>query len=208
MFSHSDGFSSKTDEELVFLAQSGVAPAEAFLLDRLKSQAEKTASVFYGKYSQYCTLGLLDKDDLYQEGLLGLLSAVYSYRPDKNTAFRTYASVCISNQIKAAIKSANSKKNLPFGSLLSIDDTVIPATESVEDLFIFNETEEVLNSFLQKELSALELSVIRLFLQDMSYKDISEKLNIPVKSVDNAIQRIRGKLRDFLTNDDHNSFTV
>ena len=97
------------------------------------------------------------------------------------------------------IKSANSKKNLPFGSLLSIDDTAIPATESVEDLFIFNETEEVLNSFLTKELSALELSVIRLFLQDMSYKDISEKLDIPVKSVDNAIQRIRGKLKEFLT---------
>lgn len=199
MFSHSDGFSSMTDEELVFLAQSGNSPAETFVLDKFKAQAEKTASVFYGKYQHYCTLGLLDKDDLYQEGLLGLLSAVYSYRPDRNTVFRTYASVCISNQIKATIKSANSKKNLPFGSLLSIDDTAIPATESVEDLFIFNETEEVLNSFLTKELSALELSVIRLFLQDMSYKDISEKLDIPVKSVDNAIQRIRGKLKEFLT---------
>ena len=103
------------------------------------------------------------------------------------------------NQIKAAIKSANSKKNLPFGSLLSIDDTTVPATESVEDLFIFNETQEVLNSFLSEELSPLELSVIRLFLQDMSYKDISENLGVPVKSVDNAIQRIRGKLREFLT---------
>ncbi len=78
MFSHSDGFSSMTDEELVFLAQSGDTPAETFILDKFKTQAEKTASVFYGKYQQYCTLGLLDKDDLYQEGLLGLLSAVYS----------------------------------------------------------------------------------------------------------------------------------
>ena len=199
MFSHSDGFLSKTDEELVFLAQSDNAPAESLILDRFKAQAEKTAAVFYSKHQKYCNLGLLDKDDLYQEGLLGLLSTIYSYRPDKNTAFRTYASVCISNQIKAAIKSANSKKNLPFGSLLSIDDTTVPATESVEDLFIFNETQEVLNSFLSEELSALELSVIRLFLQDMSYKDISEKLGIPVKSVDNAIQRIRGKLREFLT---------
>lgn len=196
-----DGFPSMTDEELVFLAQSDRTNAESLLLDRFKSQAEKTAQIFYAKYQQYCTLGLLDKDDLYQEGLLGLLSAIYSYRSDKNTSFRTYASVCISNQIKAAIKSANSKKNLPFGSLLSIDDTVIPATESVEDSFIFNETEEVLNSFLNKELSSLELSVVRLFLQDMSYRDISDKLGIPVKSVDNAIQRIRGKLREFLTND-------
>ena len=201
MFSHSDGFLEKTDEELVFLAQSDNTPAETFLLDKFKIQAEKTAAIFYSKHQQLCSLGLLDKDDLYQEGLLGLLSAIYSYRADKNTAFRTYASVCISNQIKAAIKSANSKKNLPFGSLLSIDDTTVPVTESVEDLFIFNETREVLNSFLSEELSALELSVIRLFLQDMSYKDISEKLSIPVKSVDNAIQRIRGKLREFLTSD-------
>ena len=199
MLSHSDGFLSKTDEELVFLAQSDNAPAESLILDKFKAQAEKAAAVFYSKYQKYCALGLLDKDDLYQEGLLGLLSAIYSYRPDRGTAFRTYASVCISNQIKAAIKSANSKKNLPFGSLLSIDDTTVPATESVEDSFIFNETQEVLNSFLSEELSALELSVIRLFLQDMSYKDISEALGIPVKSVDNAIQRIRGKLREFLT---------
>ncbi len=200
MFSHTNGFSPVTDEELVRLAQSGETEAESRLLDKFKITAEKTASVFFSKYQKYCTLGLLDKDDLYQEGLLGLLSAIYSYLPDKNASFRTYASVCISNQIKAAIKSANSKKNVPFGSLLSIEDTVIPATESVEDSFIFNETEEVLNSFLNKELSDLELSVVRLFLQDMSYKEISEKLLIPVKSVDNAIQRIRGKLREFLDN--------
>lgn len=200
MFSHTNGFECVTDEELVRLAQSGDTSAETCLLDRFKISAEKTASVFFSKYQQYCTLGLLDKDDLYQEGLLGLLSAIYSYLPDKNASFRTYASVCISNQIKSAIKSANSKKNVPFGSLLSIEDTVIPATESVEDSFIFNETEEVLNSFLNKELSVLELSVVRLFLQDMSYKEISEKLLIPVKSVDNAIQRIRGKLREFLDN--------
>ena len=198
MLSHINAFAGITDEELVRLAQSCEAPAESCLLDRFKETAKKTASVFFSKYPDYCSLGLLDKDDLYQEGLLGLLSAIYSYRPDKNTSFRTYASVCISNQIKAAVKSANSKKNVPFGNLLSIDDTAVPATESVEDSFIFNETEEVLNSFLNEELSALELSVIRLFLQDMSYKSISEQLHIPVKSVDNAIQRIRAKLKDFL----------
>lgn len=201
MFSHTNGFLQMTDEELVRLAQSGNTPAESCLLERFKASAEITASVFFSKYQSYCTAGILEKDDLYQEGLLGLLSAIYSYLPEKNTSFRTYASVCVSNRIKASIKSANSKKNLPFGSLLSIDDTIIPATESVEDIFIFNETEEALDSFLNKELSPLEFSVIRLFLQDKSYKDISESLNISVKSVDNAIQRIRGKLRDFLISD-------
>lgn len=201
MFPETNVFSQMTDEELVALAQSGNTPAESSLLERFKSAAETTASVFFSKYRTYCTSGLLEKDDLYQEGLLGLLSAVYSYQPEKNTSFRTYSSVCIANRIKATIKASNSRKNLPFGSLLSIDDTVIPSTESVEDLFIFNETEEALDSFLCKELSPLELSVIRLFLQDKSYKDISEGLDIPVKSVDNAIQRIRGKLRDFLSSE-------
>ncbi len=201
MFSDANVFLQMTDEEIVALAQSGNTPAETCLLERFKASAEITASVFYSKYQSYCTAGILEKDDLYQEGLLGLLSAIYSYLPEKNTSFRTYASVCISNRIRASIKSSNSKKNLPFGSLLSIDDSIVPSTESVEDLFIFNETEEALDNFINKELSSLELSVIRLFLQDESYKDISVKLDISVKSVDNAIQRIRGKLREFLNND-------
>ena len=201
MFSHSNDFSQHTDEELVGLAQSGETTAESLILDRFKNQTDRTACVFYSRYQAFCTSGLLDKDDLYQEGLLGLLSAIYSYKTDKNTSFRTYASVCIANQIKAAIKSANSKKNLPFGNLLSLEDTVIPATESVEEEFISNETEEVLNSFLHEELSSLELSVVRLFLQDLPYKDISERLGISPKSVDNAIQRIRAKLKEFLDTD-------
>ena len=189
------------DEELVKAAQTGNLPAESCLIDRFKDTAEKTAGVLHSKYSSYCTLGLLDKDDLYQEGLLGLLSAIYSFRSDRNTSFRTYASVCISNKILFAIRTANSKKNVPFGNLLSIEDTVIPATESVEDYFISNETLEDLDSFMNNELSPLELSVVRLFLQDMTYKDISEKLEITTKSVDNAIQRIRTKLKEFLDTD-------
>ena len=199
MFSYSDAFLQMTDEELVQLAQSGNTSAEALILERFKASAQTTASVFFSKYRSYCTAGILEKDDLYQEGLLGLLSAIYTYLPEKNTAFRTYASVCITNGIKASIKSSNSRKNLPFGNLLSIDDVIIPSEESVEDAFIFNETREALGDFLNSELSSLELSVIRLFLQDKSYKDISERLGISVKSVDNAIQRIRGKLRDFLS---------
>ena len=201
MFSQTNDFSQYTDEELVGLAQSGETTAESHILDRFKKQTEKTANIFHSRYLSFCTSGLLDKDDLYQEGLLGLLSAIYSFRGDKNTSFRTYASVCTSNQIKAAIKAANSKKNLPFGNLLSLEDTVIPATESVEEAFISNETEEVLNTFLHEELSPLELSVVRLFLQDLPYKEISEELGISLKSVDNAIQRIRTKLKEFLDND-------
>lgn len=198
MFPDKSSFSQMNDEELVLLAQSGNSDAEAYLIERFKSSAEKSAGVYLARYSSYCSLGLLDKDDLYQEGLLGLLSAIYSFRSDRSTAFRTYASVCIANQIKLAIRDANSKKNVPFGNLVSIDDAVIASPETAEDSFISNESYKALNDFLGKELSGLELSVIRLFLQDMSYKDISEKLEISVKSVDNAIQRIRAKFKEYI----------
>ena len=198
MLSLKSRFSQMNDEELVRMAQAGEPDAEACLLERFKDSAQRTAGVFYSKYSSSCSLGLLDTDDLYQEGLLGLLSAIYSYRDDKSTSFRTYSSVCISNQIKLAIRNANSKRNVPFGNLLSIDETVIASPESVEDLFISNETQEAMNEFLKNELSELELSVVRLFLHDMSYKDIAEKLGISVKSVDNAVQRIRSKIKGHL----------
>ena len=201
MLSDKNSFSKMNDEELVAAAQTGNLPAEACLLERFKDAAKKTAGVLHSKNSSLCTLGLLDKDDLYQEGLIGLLSAIYSFRSDKNTSFRTYASVCISNNIMFAIRTANSKKNVPFGNLLSIEEAVIPATESVEDSFISNENLEDLYSFINRELSPLELSVVRLFLQDKSYKEISEKLGISAKSVDNAIQRIRTKLKEFLDTD-------
>lgn len=201
MLSEKNSFSQTNDEELVLKAQAGHSGAEGCLIERFKDTAERTAGVFYSKYLPYCNLGLLDKDDLYQEGLLGLLSAIYSYKQGKGSSFRTYASVCIGNRIKLAIRDANSKKNVPFGNLVSIDDTVIASPESTEDSFISNETQEAFDDFINRELSALEKSVIRLFLQDMSYKDISDKLEISVKSVDNAIQRIRTKFREYLDND-------
>ncbi len=199
MLSDKSSFSQMNDEELVHKAQTGDSSAEAFLLERFKDTAGRTACIFYSKYTSYCTLGLLDRDDLYQEGLIGLLSAIYSYKQNKGTAFRTYASVCICNRIKLAIRNANSKRNVPFGNLVPIDEAVIASPESAEDSFILNETEQALNDFISSELSELELSVVRLFLQDMSYKDISERLQISQKSVDNAIQRIRTKLKEHIS---------
>lgn len=198
MISDTSDFSRSKDEELVKLAQSGDTQAETLIFERYKKEVISTAKFYFSKFSAYCLSGLLDFDDIHQEGLLGLLSAIYSFRPEKNVTFRTYSAKCISNAIKAAVKAASSKKNTPVGNVVPLDDIDIPAPGSVEDSLIDDEDTEMLNRFLQTELSALEYSVLRLFLKECSYKNISETLEISEKSVDNAIQRIRGKISRFL----------
>lgn len=198
MFSDSDIFSSLTDEELVKLAQNGDTAAESYIFSRYKTDVSSTAKYYFSKFSAFCLTGLLEYDDIHQEGLLGLLSAIYSFKEEKNVTFRTFSAKCISNAIKAAVKTATSKKNNPVENIISLDDIYIPAPGSVEDSIIDDEDTAELNSFLITELSALEHSVLRLFLSEFSYKKISETLNISEKSVDNAIQRIRGKIGRFL----------
>lgn len=191
-------FSHLTDEELVKIAQSGDEKAETLIFERYKNDVTGASKHYFLKFSNYCLQGLLDYDDIHQEGLLGLLSAIYSFCEEKNVSFRTYSSKCISNAIKAAVKTASSKKNSPVGNKIPLDEIDIPAPTTVEESLIDVEDEENLNRFLQTELSTLEYSVLRLFLSEYSYKKISETLNISEKSVDNAIQRIRGKINRFL----------
>ncbi len=193
-------FSHLTDEELVKTSQSGNEKAEALIFERYKGDVTVAAKSYFLKFSGYCLQGLLDYDDIHQEALLGLLSAIYSFREDKKVTFRTYASKCISNAIKAAIKSATSKKNSPAVNKVPLDEIEIPSPVTVEDSLIDDENEENLNTFLHTELSSLEYSVLRLFLSELSYKSIAESLGVSEKSVDNAIQRIRGKINRFLNN--------
>ncbi len=198
MLSDTSTFSKLTDEDLVKLSRDGNQNAETVIFERYKKSVRSTAEFYHSRYSAFCLLGLLDIDDIYQEGLLGLLSAIYSFRPEKNVTFRTYSAKCISNSIKAALKTATSKKNIPVGTAVPLDDIEIPSPVSVVDSLIDDEDTQALNRFLQTELSALEHSVLRLFLAEYSYRQISEALGIAEKSVDNAIQRIRGKINRFL----------
>lgn len=198
MFSDPDIFSRLSDEELVRLAQNGDTAAESFIFTRYKSNVIATAKYYFSKFSAFCLTGLLEYDDLHQEGLLGLWSAIYSFKEEKKVTFRTYSAKCISNAIKAAVKTATSKKNNPVENIIPLDDIYIPAPGSVEDSIIDDEDTEELNGFLKSELSAFEHSVLRLFLSEFSYKKISEDLDVSEKSVDNAIQRIRGKIGRFL----------
>ncbi|MBE6791767.1 MAG: sigma-70 family RNA polymerase sigma factor [Ruminococcaceae bacterium] len=200
MFSNPDVFSGLTDEELVKRAQNGDTAAESYIFSRYKSSVISTAKYYFSKFSAFCLTGLLDYDDLHQEGLLGLWSAIYSFKDEKNVTFRTYSAKCIANAIKAAVKTATSKKNNPVENIIPLDDIYIPAPISVEASVIDDEDIKELNSFLKTELSDFEYSVLRLFLSEFSYKKISENLKVAEKSVDNAIQRIRGKINRFLNN--------
>ncbi len=198
MTSIPDDFYQWTDEVLVKHAQSGMINAEKCIFERYRETVKATAAAFTSNFATYCALASLEFDDLFQEGLLGLLSAIYSFREEKKVSFRTFASKCISNSIRAVIKNSTVKKRNPTGGLISLSDIDITVSFSPEDKIISEEETAVLYDFLNSSLSSLELSVIRMYLAGASYKDISVRLGISEKTVDNALQRIRSKLSRFL----------
>ena len=144
----------------------------------------------------------LDADDLCQEGLLGLFGAARSYRPDFGTSFRTYAGICIENRMVSACRVAAGRKNLPLNNFVSLsaDQNLesFVTTDQVanpETLLIDRESVENVRRRINQSLSKMEQQVLLLYLGGRSYEEISVELNISVKAVDNAIQRVRRKLK-------------
>ncbi len=148
-----------------------------------------------------------EMDDLSQEGMIGLFKAMRDYQPEKETSFATFAGVCIRRQIQNAITNSNRKKHVPLNSYVSLymnseeDDNfmleerlVTSREEDPEKLLIAKEQQKDRNERIRKELSKLEKQVLTLYLQGMSYEAIAEHLGKTEKAVDNALQRIRGKL--------------
>lgn len=198
MTSKTDKLTDFTDEALVRLAINGDANAEKYITERYRDTVKITAASYTSHYISKLSPASLEFDDLFQEGLTGLMSAIYSFREDKNASFRTYAEKCISNRILTALKSVTRKKSTPPGGIVSLEDIEIPSDFSPEEKVISEETAEDIYVFLNNGLSSLEKSVIHLYLSGESYINISDKLNITEKSVDNAVQRVRSKLRGFL----------
>jgi len=184
-----------SDEELCLLAASGAAGAEELLISRYIRTVRMSARPFF------LTGG--DGEDLIQEGMLGLLVAVRSYRSDKNTAFKTYAEVCIKRRIYSAIRTAAAEKNLPLNKAISFnplsfsdsEETVL-SEQSVpdpEEVLIGREQAKERVLQLGNDLSDMESAVLELYLLGLSQREIAVKLGKNVKSVDNAVQRIRQK---------------
>jgi len=147
-----------------------------------------------------------DSEDLIQEGMLGLLSAIRTYDPNKGAKLSTYAEYCIRRRIYSAIKMASGNKHTPLNSYISLESSQLDEnnTQSTyflrvpEDFVIAREQAGEVEKLLYGALSRFESGVLELYLEGLSYKDMAIRLNKPEKSIDNAVQRIRNKLSQIL----------
>lgn len=185
---------SPADEHLVVDAKSGDDEAMAILVTRMLPLIRRTASGF----RTFCGI---DAEDLMQEGLIGLLCAVRSFDNRKAASFRTYAGVCISNSIRSAVRKTRNSGVIPDKIKVSIEEAVSLRSDTLDDpqdIIVGIEEASRLRESMDKQLSGTELSVLKLYLLGDSYSVIAEKLSLPNgKSVDNALQRIRKKLKSF-----------
>ena len=148
-----------------------------------------------------------DGEDLIQEGMIGLLSAIRTFDPTKDVSFKTYAEMCIRNRLYTAIKSASRFKHIPLNDYISFesskfDEIKPPASYMLrdpEELVIARERVDEITECLKGALSSLESEVLGLYLKGMSYEEIASEIMRTAKSVDNAVQRIRKKLAHYNT---------
>ena len=186
------GFLEFSDEQLLKMVQDGSALPVSVLVAR-------HSVIVRAKAARYNGAGV-DSDDLAQEGMLGLLSAIYSFNPELGVPFTAYASICVSNSISSYLKSSARLKHLPLNDFRELDSNIIDFSQSPEDLVIDRDELEGLKKLIFSQLSGREKSVITLYLAGCSYDEIAENLDTSVKSVDNALQRVRRKLRKSVIN--------
>jgi RNA polymerase sporulation-specific sigma factor len=135
-----------------------------------------------------------DTEDLIQEGMIGLLSAIFHFDPSREIPFPAYAARCIRSRIISAIRAGEAAKHAPLNQALCLDDAVVPVnTQEPEDLLIARETLDESLAALQQQLSTMECQVLELYLEGCSTAEIARQLERKEKSIDNAIQRIRRK---------------
>lgn len=179
-----------TDEELVLRAANGDDAAMALLIATVTPIARAKASGFASPR--------VSGDDLVQEGMLGFLDAVKTYDASKGSSFKTYAEVCINNRIVSAVRTSFNNKNAALSSALPYEPEKVDEADSGADpanIVSEKEDSEHLRDILSQGLSDFEKQVVDLRLMDMSYSQIAEKLGCSEKAVDNALQRIRKKMR-------------
>jgi RNA polymerase sporulation-specific sigma factor len=179
-----------TDKDLVIAAQNGNAHSLDILLERYRGIVKVKAYSFVPRG--------LERDDMLQEGMIGLFKAIRDYKLDARTSFRSFADVCIDRQIVTAIRAATRKKHAPLNSYLPLSvaeaTEVKEATSPLRRLIAAENLNETKDSF-EEMLTDREVSVIRLRMAGKSYRDIAVKLSISQKSVDNALSRAKNKLK-------------
>ncbi|MCR4923056.1 MAG: sigma-70 family RNA polymerase sigma factor [Lachnospiraceae bacterium] len=184
-----------TDEELVCRYNEGDREALQELLERHKKTVRKIISV-----NNFFILGG-DSDDIIQEGMIGLVYAIRSFDGEKGVKFVTHASRCIKNHIIDAIRRDRAEKNLVLNQALPLDesgDDNLRGMDSVEDTVLNNEKADKLDAIIKQSLSPLEKEVYEMYIKGMKYGEISKALGKEKKTVDNATQRLREKIRRIL----------
>ncbi len=197
-------FDNMTDEEIVYEAANDDHGALEYLINKYKNFVKCKAR-------SYFLIGA-DREDIIQEGMIGLYKAVRDFNPDKLSSFRAFAELCITRQIITAIKTATRQKHIPLNSYVSLnkplydedsDRTLLDILSGVkisdpEELVISQEEFEDIESKMEEILSKLEWQVLMAYLGGKSYQEIAKDLKRHVKSIDNALQRVKRKLEKYL----------
>ena len=192
------------DEALIEAARNNDETALELLIDRYKSFVKAKARTYF-------LIGA-DREDIIQEGMIGLYKAIRDFKGDKLSSFRAFAELCITRQIITAIKTATRQKHLPLNSYVSLNKPVYDedsertlidiiskdAVTDPEELMINREDVKGIEKKMNEVLSALEMEVLSLYLQGRSYHEIATMLDRHVKSIDNALQRVKRKLEKYL----------
>lgn len=194
------------DEEIINRIRNGCEWGIEHLIEKYKP-------VVRAKSRSYFLVGA-DREDIVQEGMIGLFKAIRDYREDKSIPFRTFAEMCITRQIITAIKTATRQKHIPLNSYISLnkrlfdedsDKMLIEMLQEVsvtdpEELFISKEDYSVIENKMLELLSPFEKQVLTMYLSGIAYQEIARQLNKPVKSIDNALQRLKKKIEKSLLN--------
>lgn len=200
-------FKDKSDEEIVVEAKEKSSRAQEYLISKYENFVKS-------KSKSYFLIGA-DKEDIYQEGMIGLYKAIRDFNPEKLTSFRAFAELCITRQIITAIKTATRQKHIPLNTYISLnkpiyeeesDRTLIDVLSELkitdpEELIIGKEQVEHMEGKMDKVLSDLEKEVLQSYLDGKSYQEIASDLDRQAKSIDNALQRVKRKLEKCLYTD-------
>lgn len=198
------GYQDLADEDVVALCRTGDAVAVEYLLNKYKNFVRSKAR-------SYFLIGA-DHEDIVQEGMIGLYKAIRDFRPEKLSSFRAFAELCITRQIITAIKTATRQKHIPLNSYVSLnkplydeesDRTLLDVcaeghSTNPEELLISQEDLRGIHQKIDEVLSSLEQEVLAAYLDGKSYQEIADMLGRHVKSIDNALQRVKRKLEKYL----------
>lgn len=180
-------YQEQTDEELIARIRSGEAGVTEYLLEKYKPLVKKQARTMY--------LMGGENEDLIQEGMIGLFRAISTYRQGEGS-FYGFALLCVNRQMYTAVQASARKKHEPLNAYVSLDEEPqMPLEDSPETMLLLQEKEGKREDMIARHLSSLEKKVLALYLEGMSYGQIAEQIGRPEKSVDNAIQRLKKKLK-------------